>query len=87
MRLSCGPLIDVMEAPEHGYCDDLSSLGVSMRRKWHRRAGCSLSNRTVWAPAVERSLKVNTWSRHSVLTDLTLARGHLNGVRAWVIPR
>src|SRR5215471_764484 len=40
-----------------------------------------------------RSLKMNTWSRHSVLTDLTqrsaiaLARGDLKGVRAWVMPR
>src|SRR5215475_6643186 len=36
---------------------------------------------------------MNTWSRHSVLTDLTqrsamaLARGDLNGVRTWAIPR
>src|SRR5262245_44119222 len=35
---------------------------------------------------------MNTWSRHSVLTDLTqrsamaLARGDLNGVRTWAIP-
>src|SRR5215472_11210240 len=35
---------------------------------------------------------MNTWSRHSVLTDLTqrsamaLARGDLNGVRSWAIP-
>src|SRR5262249_43025991 len=51
--LSCGPLINMMEASEHGYCDDPSSLGALMRRKWHRRAGRTLSNRTVWAPAVE----------------------------------
>src|SRR5690348_15323078 len=35
---------------------------------------------------------MKTWSRHSVLTDLTqrsamaLARGDLNGVRTWAIP-
>jgi hypothetical protein len=51
--LSCGPLINVMETSEHGYCDNLSSLGASMRRKWHRRAGRTLSNRAVWAPVVE----------------------------------
>src|SRR5262249_10112450 len=43
----------MMETSEHGYCDDPSSLGASMRRKWLRRAGRTLSNRTVWAPAVE----------------------------------
>ena len=43
----------MMKTSEHGYCDDPSSLGASMRRKWHRRAGRTLSNRTVWAPAVE----------------------------------
>jgi hypothetical protein len=38
-----------------------------------------------------RSLKMNTWSRHSVLTDLTqrsamaLTRGDLNGVRTWAM--
>jgi hypothetical protein len=53
VRTSCGVLIDVMEACEDRYCDDLCSLGASMRRKWHRRAGRTLSNRTVWAPAVE----------------------------------
>src|SRR5215475_13263203 len=51
--LSCGPLINMMKTSEHGYCDDPSSLGASMRRKWLRRAGRTLSNRTVWAPAVE----------------------------------
>ena len=51
--LSCGPRINMMETSEHGYCDDPSSLGASKRRKWHRRAGRTLSNRTVWAPAVE----------------------------------
>jgi hypothetical protein len=56
MRLSCGPLIDVMEACEDRYCDDLCSLGASMRCKWHRRAGRTLSNRTVWAPAVDQDL-------------------------------
>src|SRR5215831_19897577 len=51
--LSCGPLINMMKTSEHGYCDDPSSLGASMRRKWLRLAGRTLSNRTVWAPAVE----------------------------------
>ena len=40
-----------MEASKDRYCDDLCSLGVVMPRKWHRRAGRTLSNRTVWAPA------------------------------------
>jgi ABC-type transport system substrate-binding protein len=41
---SCGVLIDVMEAAKARYCDDLCSLGASMRRKWQRRAGRTLPN-------------------------------------------
>jgi len=50
---SCGLLIDVMEASKHWYCDDLSSLVASMRRACPRRAGCTLSDRTMRAPVVE----------------------------------
>ena len=53
MDRSCGPLIDMMEASKDRYCNDLSSLGAPMRRKWQGRAGRTLSNRTVWAPVVE----------------------------------
>jgi hypothetical protein len=42
-----------MEASKDWYCDDLSSLGASMRRKWEWRAGRTLPNRSVWTPAVE----------------------------------
>jgi hypothetical protein len=55
--LSCGPFVNMMQTSEHGYCDDPSSLGASMRRKWHRRAGRPLSERTVWAPDLEQSLR------------------------------
>ena len=50
---SCGLLIDVMKASKHWYCDDLSSLVASMRRACPRRAGCTLSDRTMRAPVVE----------------------------------
>src|SRR5215813_4328237 len=92
-----------MEASEHRYCDDLSTLSAPTGRRCRRRAGRALPNRTMRAPVVEiadilaqdlkwRSLNMNTWSRHSILTDLTqrsaiaLARGDLNGVRTWAIP-
>jgi len=51
--LSCGLLIDVMEASEHGHCDDLSRLGTSITCKCRRRSGRPLSNRTMRAPVVE----------------------------------
>jgi hypothetical protein len=51
--LSCGQVINMMETSEHGYCDELSSLRASIRRRCRRRAGRALSNGTVWAPAVE----------------------------------
>jgi hypothetical protein len=69
------------------------------------RASSALAGRTVRAPAIEilhffgqhstqwRSLKMNTWSRHSPRSDLTqrssieFACGDLNGVRIWVSPR
>jgi putative tryptophan/tyrosine transport system substrate-binding protein len=53
VRTSSGMLIDVMETSKDRYRDDLCSLGVSRRRKWLRRAGRTLSDRAMWAPAVE----------------------------------
>src|SRR5262249_57013729 len=50
---SCGQLIDVMKASKHWYCDELCSLVASMRRACPRRAGCTLSDRTMRAPVVE----------------------------------
>src|SRR6516225_1341635 len=41
-----------MEASEHRYCHDLSSLGTSMRRTCPRRAGRTLSDRTMRAPEI-----------------------------------
>jgi hypothetical protein len=32
--LLCTPTSIMPETSEHGYCDNLSSLGASMRRKW-----------------------------------------------------
>jgi hypothetical protein len=52
-RLSCGPLINMMEASEHGHCDDLSSLSASIRRVCRPCAGRTLSNRAMRAPVVE----------------------------------
>jgi hypothetical protein len=51
--LSCGLLINMMEASEHGYPDDLSSLIASMRRICRWCAGRTLPNRAVRAPVVE----------------------------------
>jgi hypothetical protein len=45
----------VMEASKHWYCDDLSSLVASMRCACPRRAGCTLSDRTMRAPVVEKA--------------------------------
>jgi hypothetical protein len=42
-----------MEASKHWYCDDLSSLVASMRRTCPRRAGRTLSNRTMRLPVIE----------------------------------
>ena len=75
-----------------------------MRRACSRCAGGPLSQRSMRAPVVEIAdifgqdllqmalIEDNTWSKHSVLTDLTqrsamaLARGDLNGARTWAIP-
>src|SRR5215831_16981324 len=42
-----------MQASEHRYCDDLSSLSASMRRACQRRARRPLSYRPMRAPVVE----------------------------------
>jgi len=43
----------MMEASKHWYCDDLSSLGASMRRTCRGCAGRTLSHRAMWPPVVE----------------------------------
>jgi hypothetical protein len=42
-----------MEASKHWLCDDRSSLSAFMRRRCRGRAGCALSDGTMWAPVVE----------------------------------
>jgi hypothetical protein len=76
-------LINVMEAPEHRYCDDLSTLSAPTRRRCRRRAGRTLSDRTMRAPVVEIAdilgqdllqmalIEYEDVVQDSVLTDLT----------------
>ena len=49
MLLLCRPLINMMEASEHGYCGDISSLSAPMRRICPQCAGRTLSNRAMRA--------------------------------------
>src|SRR5215468_4286808 len=42
-----------MEASEHRYCDDLSTLSAPTGRRCRRRAGRALPDRTMRAPVVE----------------------------------
>src|SRR5262245_56882930 len=88
---------------KHRSCDNLSGLSAWMRRVCCRRAGRALANRAMRAPVVEIAdiltqdlLQMALIEYEHVvhaLTDLTqrsaiaLARGDLNGVRAWVIAR
>ena len=80
-----------MEASEQRYCDDLLTLSAPTGRSCRRRAGRALPDRTMRAPVIE--IADILAQDLSILTDLTqrsaiaLARGDLNGVRTWAIPR
>jgi len=77
-------LINVMEASEHRYCDDLLTLSAPTGRRCCRRAGRALPDRTMRAPVVEIAeilaqdllqmalIEYDAWSRHSILTEPAL---------------
>jgi hypothetical protein len=46
-------LINMMEASKHWLSDERSSLSALIRRRCCGRAGCALSDGTMWAPVVE----------------------------------